>query len=159
MQDSHLTRFGSSLGSATSAAGVLRARASQMGIVLHPAGDVDLAAAAIGADVWLLATGAVDLGRAAGLAPGAPEALSRVLMRAAGRAAGPMPVDGPLPPQPDNSTLWRAADAYLEWAETVCGSSEPLYRAAEDLCIGSLRPVAEMLRSTADAANLTRPPV
>lgn len=153
------TRFGSSLSSPATAAGVLRARASQMGVALQPASDLDLAAATVGADVWLLATGAVDLSRATGLAPGAAEALSRVFMRAAGQSPGALRVDGPPPPQPDDQRLWRAADAYLEWVDGLFGSYDAMYLAADDLCIGSLRPVAELLRSAADAAKLTRPPV
>jgi hypothetical protein len=152
------TRFGSSLTSPTSAAGVLRARASQMGVDLEPADDVDLAAAAIGADAWLLCTGAVDLSRSMGMVPGAAEALSRVLMRAAGR---PVPLardTEPPAPFPDDMRLVHAASAYLEWVEEHFEDHEPLRRAADDLAVGALRPVAVVLRSTADAASLIRPP-
>jgi hypothetical protein len=154
-----LTRFGSSLASPQSAAGVLRARAARLGVTLTTASPLDLAAAAIGADLWMLATGSLDLERAPG-SDGAAEALAKVMLRAAGHPSPPRRRSGPPPPVCSDTQVSAAVSGYLEWAEHHVGADagEALRRAAADLSCGRLAPFAEVLVLTADAEELLRRP-
>jgi hypothetical protein len=139
---------------------VLRARASRFGIDLSPAGEVDLVAAVIGADLWLLVNRAVDLDHASGLQPGAAEALSKVLLRAAGRPSPVAVWKGPPAPCSTSTPVVAAVAAYLEWAQehVRVEASDALRRAAQDLYCGSLASTAEVLIVAAEASELLRPP-
>ncbi len=139
---------------------MLRARASRFGIALEPATTVDLVAAVIAADLWLLVNRAVDLDHTSGLRPGAAEALSKVLLRAAGRPSPVVVWKGPPAPCSTSVATATAVSAYLEWAQChVAGdASQALRDAAQDLYCGEMASTAEVLIVAAEASELLRPP-
>jgi hypothetical protein len=137
---------------------VLRAKASAVGLALHEVSDVDLAAAAIAADAWMLVTHATSLERPAAQGAAAVRALTAVLSRAAGDAFDEPDetVEASLDP-----ALVSAADGYALWASSQLGEDGPeaLRRAASDLAhagpTGPLAAFSELLAISADHAGLS----
>lgn len=122
--DDDTTGFGAPWLPLERAASTLRARAARHGLALCDAPPVDLAAAVVAADAWTVALGATALDQPMRFGLSAAEALSRVLVRAAGSAkdAAADPADlraaaaapGVLPEQ------WlQAAALWDEWLEEL----------------------------------------
>lgn len=160
-----VTRFGSSLDTPVTASAVLRALASRLGSSLLPASEVDLVAATIAADGWMLTLGAGALADATVLDAAASAALVNVLLRASGMGApsidqrtqllsmGRVPSSEP--------AHAAAADAYRAWAERMLEyhAPEALLRAAADLDVdGPLGSMAVLLALVADACPVPAPP-
>lgn len=116
---------------------------------MTPLTETAAAAAVVGADVWMLASGAPSFSRASGGGPGAASALAGVLQRAAGRTDW----------RPVDLLAADAGDAYLiefsawvPWLSLHGDASEVLLRVADDLACGWQH---HQLRSAAAAAALT----
>lgn len=131
------TRFGSSSADLGHAASVLRAQAARSGMVLGRATLVDLAAAVIGADAWMLVTSATGMQHAPRYGRAARNVYLAILLRASG--CGPVGV----PPFRDASTadeVISAADGYARWASRMLGGEarQALQLAALDLAVAEL---------------------
>lgn len=128
------TRFGSQLSGVRQAAGVLRAMAVRHNLVVQEADAVDLAAAVVGADAWMFATGAESLEQPGRFGRRATSVLTRVLLRASGVA--PPGRQGPLVEMScDDEAVLVQVDEYRRWAWHLVGEHAPevLLAAAEDL--------------------------
>jgi hypothetical protein len=143
-----LTSYGSTFDTPQRAAAVLRALASRFGADLAHASPVDLVAAAIAADAWVLALDADTLGDPSVLDVDTREALANVLVRAAGSRCGDEGPPAHWSPSMDPHHL-AAVDRYRDWAVEVLGDHEApdaLRRAASDLTVpGRLGEVAALL--------------
>lgn len=148
------TRFGSTWWPPERATAVLRAKAASCELTLRDTTLVDRVAAIIGADGWMLATGASSFAGPAQHGPEAVSALARVLRRAAGWGASPereIPSPAQLPPD-----LCTATELYRSFADLALGTMAPaaLKAAAEDLAIrsGRLAILAGLLATSAETA-------
>ena len=117
------TRFGSPAFPAERGAALLRARAQTMGVDLVRTDPVELSAAVIAADAWVLVTGrSLEHHRSAG--PAASRSLAALLARAAGASSSPVgsSEDWDLIavecPDDDQTKAWMAAvEEHARWAE------------------------------------------
>jgi hypothetical protein len=143
-----LTRYGSTFDTPERAAAVLRALASRFGADLTSVSEVDLVAAAIAADAWMLVLDAGALGDPAVLDVAAREAFANLLLRAAGvRSDDDDAPPAHWPPSLDPRHL-VAVDCYRDWAVEVLGddAEAALRRAAADLTVpGRLGGLAALL--------------
>lgn len=139
--------FGAPAGDLDRVAIALRSVASRHGIDLAEVSSLDAAAAALGAAVWCAATGTTRFSEVPLTGPSAVEALSRVLMRAAGRPVPASPTTTHPGVVPDR--VVAAADRMLELAaERGLDPDEVAALAAADLAVGGAQ-----LAAAADALN------
>jgi hypothetical protein len=152
---SGLSRFGTPSTPVEKTAGWLRAKASGSGMELHAASQVDLTAACLGADAWILVYGAsrpevgLDTPRRAGKQ--AVAAAAAIFARACG-LGGESTVDPSLEDL-DQSTIdkWLpTAEGLTQWARAQIGdtaAATALRYAASDLCAAGERSPAAAFAS------------
>jgi len=133
LDSSDQTRFGSVTSDLSQAASILRAQAMRRGMVIEQCSAVDLAAAVIAADAWMMIAAATELYQAPEYGRVAGEVYMNILLRAAG-CGGDNPNLGSRPDERDAAI--SAADGYRRWATALLGPEAPeaLRRAAGDLC-------------------------
>ena len=122
------------------AAARLRERADELGLPCAEADPVDLVAAVVGSDAWLIATGAHRFEQAASFGVRSMGALAAVLARAAGQGED---VLGPIPGAMPWPITMRALDERLPALQSWAGQHiehsmvrEAFRRAASDLAWG-----------------------
>jgi hypothetical protein len=106
-------------------------------MVLTEASDVDLVAAVVGADAWMLIAAANDLYTAPGYGRAASEVYMNVLLRAAGCGAETPSLSDRVA---TSESAIATADGYRRWATALVGPAAPeaLRRAAGDLAAGGV---------------------
>lgn len=153
-----VSRYGSACGNLVSAVAVLRAKASAHGIKLQKATPLDQAAAALGADAWMLILRSSSLELPLAYGEGAVKALAAILARAAGHAGEPCEFSAGH--CASETSLIFAAESHARWAEKMVGNLAPsaLRRAASDLSAAGpqsrLSHYAELLLIVADKLEL-----
>lgn len=155
-----ISRYGAGSEKPDLACAVLRARAMAHGLDLRTAAKIDLAAAAIGADAWMLLcnTNSFELPRQYGEA--AVRSLAAILARSAGHSGGSSEFHS------ENCAsapeLIVAAESHGRWAYRVIGEDAPtaLRAAAFDLAAAGPKSrfssYAELLSIVADSLEMPR---
>lgn len=155
-----ISRYGSGSEKPDLACAVLRARAMAHGLDLRLAEKIDLAAAAVGADAWMLLcnTASFELPRQHG--EPAVRSLAAILARSAGHSGASMDIQAERCASAPE--LLVAAESHGRWAHRVVGEQAPeaLRRAAFDLAAAGPKSrfssYAELLSIIADNMELPR---
>lgn len=105
---------------------------------MYPATEVDLAAAVIGVDAWMLATGSRSLEDRSAHGAFAAAAMARCLARAAGRAPyGPLRSPHPALRTSPPARWFTRSDRWRRWVnEHDLDPSEVFTAAEQDLSVG-----------------------